>query len=174
MVISSTLKRVGESARKLSTSTKVLGVGLFMALFVAPLAMDGVTGPAGVNDDILSEPSSSEVLGSMTEGTTEAGASVHSSNSSHSDSHRKDGEHAADVNVTVNGEEVPVPDHGSVHEVLSDNENRTVVDINVNGSSTSTSHTHTSTTIKINSNTSTSGDEQTNTRGGNHPPHPPR
>lgn len=53
--------------------------------------------------------------------------------------------------VTVNGQEVPVPSSGHIQKVIEDDGNKTTVDISIqnDGSSTISSQSHTSTDIQI-------------------------
>lgn len=70
------------------------------------------------------------------------------------------------VDVTVNGQTVPVPQSGSVHKHFSSKDGQTVVDVRVEGGGNAQSRS--STSIEINSQSFSSGSE-TNGGEGRHP-----
>jgi len=71
----------------------------------------------------------------------------------------KDAQNQATTKVRINGQNIPVPQNGSIHKTIKGNNNRTSVDIDIDGTSSSSS-THES-NVRIDSNSETSVDIDT-------------
>lgn len=150
------------------------GSAAMLAVLVAPLAVQAMTGslPLVGSDDPepVSAPLDAEVHADLREAALEAQADVQGFSTGGSQSGSGQGSNS-EVDVTVNGQDVPVPDNGSVHKTLTDGSSKTIVDIKVNGHQSVSSNSNSSTTIEVNSHSISIGDEPQDdpTAGGRHP-----
>ena len=133
----------------------IVGSTAVLTLFAVPFAAQAAIGSLGQTGS--SDASSSQPQAQPEQSKTEDNSQIKGQSTNNVDiktnassSSNGDGE----VDVTVNGEEVPVPPNGRVHKTIGDNNNRTVVDIQIDNDSSST-NSYSSTTINVDSSSNT-------------------
>ena len=139
-----------------------------LAILVAPFAVQamvpGFVGGGSGDDRHVEEPVS-DVKSSVDEQTK----SNHSSEVNVESESGGTNSGESDVDVTINGRKVPVPENGSIHKRMSDNGNETIVDVQIENDSSSNNSSSSSTTINIDSQSYSSGQDNSERGNGRHP-----
>jgi hypothetical protein len=143
-------KRFGRKTQGLIASSRssvankyLFGTAALLAILVLPLAVQAIAGSD--EPDATSSPQS-EAGGQVEGAVSGEGGSSNSSNIDTSVDVSNDAgdpgeDHKPNVEVTIDGEDVPVPQSGQVHQKKSTNHTESIVDISVQGNSTGSSHT---------------------------------
>lgn len=62
--------------------------------------------------------------------------------------------HSSEINVEIDGQTIPVPENGSTHQVIQNDNGKTTVDISVDSDTSGSNKTRTSTDIRMKSSSS--------------------
>ena len=143
------------------------GSALVLAVLAVPFAVQAVNGSFEPDNEVQVERSEEQMqLPEVKAEATQESSSSSSENTQQGSSSSSN----SDVNVQVNGQNVPMPESGTLHKRITDGNSETVVDVEIdNGSGSSTSSS--STSIHINQHSFSSGDE---TQEGGNSRHPAR
>lgn len=162
-----TVARGMKRARALMLRQKSFNYGsaAILALLVTPFALQAVAATITNNGDqgnvapAQHIDQSSEVKAEMDDKPKpESNAEVKVETDSSSDADYND------VNVTINGQKVPVPERGSIHRKMTGNNSETSVDIQIDNQSGSSGSTHQSTTIMVDGHSYDTDDDNRNER----------
>jgi len=149
-----------------------LSAGLVLLLGAVPVLGSALSGGSGQNADPAASRTGSDLsegrghpVSTSTEpssGTTSEPSTTPPASNSHDT--KKDIDIDASTDVRVNGQDIPVPQNGTVREtVTSDDGSKVKVEVRSNSSSSSTISGSSSTSVKVESNgTSYSSDEENN------------
>ncbi len=147
------------------------GAAIVLAVLGAPFAVQAMSGnlvskdapPQGetTSGQHVSQPGS-EAKSNASEGAKSMDSDIKVESKIESS-----GAERSDVDVTVNGQNVPVPENGTVHKRLSGNNGETTVDVRVDNGSSSQSSS--SSTVIIEQHSYSSGDTTNEGGTGRHP-----
>jgi hypothetical protein len=134
-----------------------------LAVLVLPLAVQAVTGsnePEETNS-AETQPESNNSAGPNDESDSYNNSNIETSVDVSNEANEEGQVNGNNVEVTIDGEDVPVPPSGQVHKKKSTNSTESIVDISIQGSQSGSSHTD----IKIN-NQHYSSDDEDDSEGG--------
>lgn len=133
--------------KKLSFGSAAV-LAMLAAPFAAPAVESAFSGDAKSPDSAAPTgsfiPSNSDVQSSADDKQSPHGSDIRLESKSES-SNGGD----STVDVTVNGQAVPVPNNGSVHKRMTTNGSETIVDVNINNGAGSNGSSTTNTTVEI-------------------------